>query len=369
MDMPQLAATAARVGAAPELRAERSTVSVRLLLPLVTPSTAGSPQLATDLRNALVGRDSVTLLLPPGANAAARLDVGGRQIPLPPALRDALLVALNSGTTAASAPSAAAATTALATAPTSTSLPAGSAPPAGAAPALNAAAASLADAGRSWAVAAQTTAAAAGVISGSGATRQVQRARDDALPPALRFTQPLFEPVNGPSAAQATQRQLRHAIEHSGLFFESHVAQWARGERPAGELGAELRAELRAPSQLTGEGGAQRVAAQVALLQEGVMRLEGPAWNGQPLVLQIGREPDGPAGTDADAVFSARLTMHLPLLGEVDVTLRLAGEAVSASVAGSQPQTLAAALPALADQLAARGLRPVRMSVAPAEVH
>jgi hypothetical protein len=286
------------------------------------------------------------LLLPPAASqSAARIEVGGRQFALPAALRDALLAALGgqASAAAASAPSPASAASS---------------------------AAAAADATRAWAVAAQTTAAAAVTAAGSGAPRAVQRARDDAPPPALRFTPPLFEPVAALRPIEAAAERLRHHVERSGLFFESHVAQWARGERSDQELRAELRTDaLRLSPAAAGES-AQRVAAQVALLQDDQMRFEGTAWPGQPMTLTVRREQDTAAEGGSDGpgpVFSAELCFDLPNLGPVEVRLRLAGGAISAQVASNDAQKLAPALSDLAEQLAARGLRPVMLQSLPAE--
>lgn len=355
MDLGQLAAVASRVGAASELRpgGERIAVSTRLLLPLLQSGSAAPSQLAADLRAALGGREAVTLVLPPSAGqatAAARLEIGARQFALPPALRDALLAALSSTERSANGP---------------TQTAAGALPTAAAA--ATAASTALTDASRAWAVAAQTTAAAAGVVGGSGLTRNVQRARDDSPAPTVRFTQPLFEPVNATQAIAATSARLRQSVEHSGLFFESHVAQWAQGERALSEMRSEA---LRLSPAAGADNAAQRVAAQVSLLQDGALRLDGPAWPGQPCTLTIARDDggDGESARAADEpVFRARLALALPQLGDVEVELRVSGRAVHATVGSARAAQLSPTLAELADQLSARGLTPVLLQSVPAE--
>jgi hypothetical protein len=353
MDLGQLAGVTSRVSAGIDVRAggDRIALSTRLLLPLLNPGGNASTELANDLRAAVAGREAVTLILPATAGQAARLEVGARTFLLPPALRDALLAAV--------APSDGAPRPAAAVA--NASLPNASAPTA----------ATLTDAARAWAVAAQTTAAAAGVVSGSGAPRSVQRARDDAPAPTVRFQQPLFEPVNATAPIAATSERMRHAVERSGVFFESHVAQWASGVRDAAELRSEAVRMLPGGS---GDLSAQRVAAQVALLQEGVLRLEGPAWPGQPLSLAIQRDdaaPESAAAGTSEPVFVARLALDLPHLGPIEVAVRLAGRAVSATVHSDHGAALAPALAELAAQFDACGLRPVMLRSVPAdaEVH
>lgn len=337
MDLTQVAGVASRVGAAPDARAaERVVLGTRLLMPLLAGSVAPI-ELVRDLRAAAAGRDMMTLVLPAGGQAAARLEVGSRLFALPPALRDALLAAL--AQQAAPARAAAAPTAAAPTGAT--------------------------DAARAWAVAAQTTAAAAMVVGGSGAPRAVQRARGDAPAPVVQFAQPLFEPVGAVRAAAAASDRLRHAVERSGLFFESHVAQWASGGRGS----AELRAEA---LRLAAGEPAARVASQVALLQDGLLRLEGLAWPGQPVAITIEREAaeghDADAASGGEQVFAARLALELPQLGAVAIELRLAGAAVSATVRSAQPQRFEGEVADLGEQLATRGLRPVLLqSLGPEE--
>jgi hypothetical protein len=353
MDLGQLAGVASRLSAGADLRAagDRIALSTRLLLPLLNPGGNSPTELANDLRSAVAGRDALTLVLPAAAGQAARLEVGPRTFLLPPALRDALLAAV-APPDSAPRPAAAAASAALPSAPVPT-------------------AATATDAARAWAVAAQTTAAAAGVVSGSGAPRSVQRARDDAPAPTVRFQQPLFEPVNATAPIAAASERMRHAVERSGVFFESHVAQWASGARDAAELRAEA---LRVLPNGSGDLSAQRVAAQVALLQEGVLRLEGPAWPGQPMSLAIQRDdaaPESPASGTSEPVFVARLALDLPHLGPIEVAVRLAGRAVSATVHSDSGALLAPALAELGAQFDAAGLRPVMLRSVPsdAEVH
>lgn len=360
MDLSLIANATRRVGAAVEVRpaVERLAINTRLLLPLLAPQAAGaSTELARDLRTALAGRDSAVLVLPLTAaqsTAAARLEIGNKLFLIPPALRDALLAALGRS----AAPTTNAPNTASTTAPAA-------APPSIAATPANPVLA--ADAGRAWAVAATTTAAAAVLVSGSGAPRAMHRARDDGPSPTVRFTQPLFEPVSQPRPVQALADTLRHNVERSGLFLESHIARWAQGGRDVAEIRAEAVRALAGGANYGGEAAAQRVAAQMALLQDGALVLRGPAWAGQDVTLALEREAGGSEAAAAEPVFCARLSLDMPQLGPVDVELRLSGSAISAKVSSRHAQELAPALSELADRLHAQGMLPVLLQSVPAE--
>jgi hypothetical protein len=178
----------------------------------------------------------------------------------------------------------------------------------------------------------------------------------------VRFTQPLMEPVNEVRSIEPAAERLRHQVERSGLFFESHVEQWARGARDLSEMRAET---LRLAAPIEGaatETLAQRVAAQVALLQDGQFALRGPAWPGQEAMLTIEREAvpaqEQPA---VEPVLVTQLALDLPILGPLHVRLRLSGGAVSATVTSEDASLTAPALDDLADRLRRHGLTPVSM--------
>ena len=170
--------------------------------------------------------------------------------------------------------------------------------------------------------------------------------------------------------------RLRQEVERSGLFFESHLAQWARGERSVDEMRAELlhlAADASLASGKTGaqaivDGAPQRVAGQLRLLQEPCIALSGAAWPGQPMLMLIEREPPPrDAAPGLPPVFGAHLRLSLPRLGSIEVHLRLAGEAICTTICAQDPEQLQAGLPALGEQLRGSGLTPVSTHVLAAE--
>lgn len=367
MDLGTLVHSARRVGAAePRSGVERIGLSTRLLLPMLQQAGTdpGLTELARDLKVELAARGgrSVTLVLPLGGAGdaqGARLELGGRQFTIPPVLRDALLAQL------AAEPDSAAAI------PAPVSVTRAAAAPAGTAAGETAA--------RAWAVHAQAHAAAARApglplqaavaLAASGVARDVARSLSSVAPavagepPVAGFARPLLQerPVGPVTPTQPIAARLQQQLERSGLFFESHLAQWAGGARSTDELRAELlQLQGGAAAAAPAEAPAQRVAAQLAVLQHQGLVLHGPAWPGQPMQLAIEREPpsrDAPAG--APPVFSAHLKLELPQLGAVEVHLRLAGDALATTLGGAGAAGLVGELPALVDALHAHGLNPV----------
>lgn len=367
MDLGTLVHSARRVGAdEPRSGVERIGLSTRLLLPMLQQAGTdpGLTELARDLKVELAARGgrSVTLVLPLGGAGdaqGARLELGGRQFTIPPVLRDALLAQL------AAEPDSAAAIPAPVSATRAAAAPAGTA--------------AGETAARAWAVHAQAHAAAAhapglplqaaAALAASGVARDVARSLSSVAPavagepPVAGFARPLLQerPVGPVTPTQPIAARLQQQLERSGLFFESHLAQWAGGARSTDELRAELlQLQGGAAAAAPAEAPAQRVAAQLAVLQHQGLVLHGPAWPGQPMQLAIEREPpsrDAPAG--APPVFSAHLKLELPQLGAVEVHLRLAGDALATTLGGAGAAGLVGELPALVDALHAHGLNPV----------
>ncbi|MEW5880060.1 MAG: flagellar hook-length control protein FliK [Pseudomonadota bacterium] len=346
MDLGTIAAVARRVGPTGDVRAgvERIALNLRALLPLLEGqgrlATAPS-QLVADLRSIAAAGDEAILVLPAGAGAA-RIDAGMRQLAIPATLRDALLALIGT--------------------PAADQVRARAVPPAPqsqvAAPAASVEAAAAA---RAWAVSAQASAAAAVALAGSGTARAVGRSIEgDRAPAPVSFAQPLIAAPEPAAPVRAIAERLRSALERSGLFFESHLAQWAQGERPDEAIAQELLQIRPAEGQVA---PAARIAAQLQALQQQAVVLHGPAWPGQPVTIEIARERGGTehpaADDDAPVVFNATLALDLPRLGKVVARLRLSGETIAATFESARVESLAAALPEFRAGLEAHGLTPV----------
>lgn len=364
---------------------QRIALSSFMLMPLLASQgsgLAGMTELARDLRAEIAARGErgLALVLPAGAtheSQPARIDVGGRQIAIPAELRDALLARLGTADAASAAARPAvledSAARAWATG-ASAQVAAQSAPPGGA---LSAA---------------QLAAQSALTASVGGFARELLRsvapavataARDPAGPPRVALGAAALGEPAGPGQVVPVlpvgevAARLRREVERSGLFFESHLAQWARGERSVDEMRAELLHLAAESSFASGKTGAQaildsapqRVAGQLRLLEDPCIAISGAAWPGQPLQLLIEREPP-PRGAapGLPTVFGAHLRLVLPRLGNVEVHLRLAGEAVATTICAQAPDQLASGLARLGEQLRTIGLTPVSTQLVAAEV-
>ena len=189
-------------------------------------------------------------------------------------------------------------------------------------------------------------------------------------PPAPLLDQPTSQPAELAFA-------LRTALVRSGLFYESHLANWAVGQdsldglmqEPQNRLAAAETARaaappasalalLNAPAETAGEkprnpmGEKPPLNPMHALLSQQLQVLESPqfawrgdVWPGQPLEWQLRQETDAEPGhanadaaRDAGAGWESRLKLSLPQLGTLTVHIRLdARQAFSIRMVPEQP--------------------------------
>ncbi|MBK7791253.1 MAG: flagellar hook-length control protein FliK [Betaproteobacteria bacterium] len=212
------------------------------------------------------------------------------------------------------------------------------------------------------------------------------------------------EPIRPPlplasaaAAPEAIARALQHSIVVSGVFYESHLARWARQRHPEAALRVEPQAWPAASGPVSGAGVPQdEVAApalpatpassalptpeatagvpdaapalvrqQLDVLETGQILWRGDLWQGQPATIEITADE---AGTDPgqEAVWRTRLALTLPGLGAFEARLALSGQHLHLHLVAADASSATAlrdALPALAAALAARALdlAPVRL--------
>jgi len=217
-------------------------------------------------------------------------------------------------------------------------------------------------------------------------------------------------PLNGnrplagapPQSAQDLLPALKQALTQSGLFYESHQAQWVAGrlptnallQEPQGQLSPGLQTLLRPPGEenaaaqqnkalATGELSAPQIQrptptnapvqtdttppalsadkAQVTatggpivhpgtqpLVQQQLDALatqnyawQGQIWPGQEMRWEIDEDAarDGQDGEDSAPRWSTRLHLTLPILGEVDARIRLEGNSIAISMFADSAET------------------------------
>lgn len=224
---------------------------------------------------------------------------------------------------------------------------------------------------------------------------------------SLLSAKPVLE--GAPPATPQFAALLKDAVSKSGLFYESHQAQWAAGEKPLTELLREPQGKLSEPrafahAQAIAAGPsasveAQQVKASVAnhlvassatvaenksaepvhpqtapLVQQQLDVLDtrqlvwqGQVWPGQDLRWQIEERAANAGESELAREWQTRLDLHLPHLGEVNALLKISPQGgIQIALTAHSPeiaQTLKAASAALNQNLESAGLQLTRLEV------
>jgi hypothetical protein len=159
----------------------------------------------------------------------------------------------------------------------------------------------------------------------------------------------LESPEQGPALLG---ERLKAALTQSGLFYESHLAQWASGglqlaellKEPQGKLSRVIRGEASPDDASEAEQAGiadsstlSLVKEQLLLLNSGVLSWKGEAWPGQGMGLAITARDAEEGGTDVEAT----LSLALPQLGGIEARLRFGAEGFFVDFVCERPGTAA----------------------------
>ena len=200
----------------------------------------------------------------------------------------------------------------------------------------------------------------------------------------------LWPDADTPADTPQLTATLARTVENSGLFYESHLQQFAAGMRTLTQLTQEPQAQPLSMAPRTADMEAARVLApqpdaaatssasapavhpanlslvrqQLELLAQPQFRWSGEAWPGTTMDWDIAEDEkkQGAAADDPAAAprWTTRLAMSLPNLGAVEARLSLAGNTLQLRLAARESATVnlldeaGAELPA---RLGAQGLQ------------
>ncbi|AOJ70359.1 MULTISPECIES: flagellar hook-length control protein FliK [Burkholderia] len=163
---------------------------------------------------------------------------------------------------------------------------------------------------------------------------------------AAQAAQAAAQASSGASPAAALSAALAQAVAESGLFYESHLAQWLAGQRTTAELAREPQARLATAGQPGAQAGQAGNALDDALADLLAARLPLPQGGRDDAPAQsAARNPGQPAGDAGEgAAASGRAPPSAAALARsVDAYAALAGEdgkptaAQAAQTAGARP--------------------------------
>lgn len=172
-------------------------------------------------------------------------------------------------------------------------------------------------------------------------------------PVSIVGTTPLSQAPDAHPAALA--QSLHNAIGASGLFYESHVAEWAEGKRPLQELMREpqmAQVAHAAQGERAVVAGPDLAAAQFINLQlhtheQGRVLWQGEVWPGQQMEWEINKDApqDGRGERGADGqppTWRSGVRFQFPLLGTVSASVVMVGDQVHIQVRTGSEQSAAA---------------------------
>ena len=149
--------------------------------------------------------------------------------------------------------------------------------------------------------------------------------------------------------AGALAKQVSAAIENSGLFYESHLQQWANGQRSTDQITKEPQARFGQEQVISEKGmnpaavdqSVKLVTAQLATLDTNRISLALGGLLGQPVQIDIEPDPDDSAPSDEQDAngeparpWVARLKLDMAHLGELHVRVRMIGSQCDVQITG-----------------------------------
>lgn len=160
-----------------------------------------------------------------------------------------------------------------------------------------------------------------------------------------------------------TAETLKNNVSQSGLFYESHLKEWLDGrhnlsqvqQEPQSRLLSKLNEDLAGHESRSNTASANSlsprtvapelanlVQRQLDIVENQQLQLNGYAWPGQPMQLQIQQEHTnertGSLGADEVGVWSTSLSLKLPALGGVAARVRLVGQNVQVSFVAEEDE-------------------------------
>lgn len=169
-----------------------------------------------------------------------------------------------------------------------------------------------------------------------------------------------------PEKPQVLAQDLKHALQASGLFYESHLKNASLGTQTWHSL-------LQEPQNQAQFTPASMVAQQLQVLEQQRIIWHGEVWPGQSMTWQVvDADHHTPQHQPEETVsaMQSSLTLRLPNLGEVRVNLALVDGHLQVQMQAEQEQTLKkmqTAKMSLAMSMVDAGLKLEGLSVRPLE--
>jgi hypothetical protein len=150
----------------------------------------------------------------------------------------------------------------------------------------------------------------------------------EAGPTTIVARSPLVGGAGAPAAQLA--QALQDSVGSSGLFYESHLAEWADGKRAMADLAPESQLRNAGSARMSDGAAADPATAtfisgQLSVQEHASVAWQGQVWPGQQMECTISKEPprQQSGGEPAQAPWRSTLQLRFALLGEVGASLVL----------------------------------------------
>jgi len=161
-----------------------------------------------------------------------------------------------------------------------------------------------------------------------------------------------------PADSRMIAHALKSALADSGMFYESHQAQWVAEERPLAALLREPQAQL---APLDAEPKAELTAAGTPLLKElpvhrdaltvvrqqletletQQMVWQGTLWPGQTIEWKVAEDPSHENAPAAEREWQSQLRLSMPRLGGIDAALTVSSRGVRINLRATSAESAA----------------------------
>lgn len=179
--------------------------------------------------------------------------------------------------------------------------------------------------------------------------------------PAPSVTNPAPILTNPPTNSTELPGLLQKAIIQSGLFYESHQAQWINGENTLENLHQEPQGKLMlvtadistvktavpnspSPEMPVHAQIVPLVQQQLTTLESGHLLWRGEVWQGQPMEWDIHEQPEDKEKENENepghvAQWRTQIRLSMPQLGDITATIALNTQGISIKLNTSQLET------------------------------
>lgn len=146
--------------------------------------------------------------------------------------------------------------------------------------------------------------------------------------------------TNNPTKPQVMAQDLKNAVSKSGLFYESHLSDFAQSNQSLAAIKQEPQNQANSPI-------ANLMSQQLAILEHQRMSWQGEVWPGQKMDWDIYQQPNddesrsaNEAQLDQKQSISSEMTLHFPHLGKVCARVSLVDGRMRINILADQPETL-----------------------------